>query len=84
MAIPEHLKADFDALPNAPGCYIYKDEQDHEIYVGKARSLRKRVRQYFDDKRVRDTKTLDLVARIRKMTSSNAIPKSKRFCSKTD
>lgn len=67
MPIPEHLKADFDALPNAPGCYIYKDEQDHEIYVGKARSLRKRVRQYFDDKRVHDMKTMDLVARIKRI-----------------
>jgi len=67
MAVPDALKADFDALPDAPGCYIYKDEQDHEIYVGKARSLRRRVRQYFDDKRPRDMKTLDLVARIKRI-----------------
>jgi excinuclease ABC subunit C len=65
MAVPDYLQTDFAALPDAPGCYIYKDEGDHEIYVGKARSLKKRVRQYFDDKRALDTKTLDLVARIR-------------------
>jgi len=67
MAVPDALKADFDALPDAPGCYIYKDEQDHEIYVGKARSLRRRVRQYFDDKRPHDVKTMDLVARIKRI-----------------
>jgi excinuclease ABC subunit C len=65
MPVPDHLKESFAALPDAPGVYIYKDESDHEIYVGKAVSLRKRVRQYFDDKRPLDMKTCDLVARIR-------------------
>jgi excinuclease ABC subunit C len=65
MAVPENLKASFDALPDAPGVYIYRDEEDHEIYVGKAVSLRKRVRQYFDDSRPLDQKTADLVTRIK-------------------
>ncbi len=65
MPLPDYLQPDFDALPDAPGVYIYKDDTDHEIYVGKAISLRKRVRQYFDDKRPIDRKTFDLVARIR-------------------
>ncbi|HEY3322444.1 MAG TPA: GIY-YIG nuclease family protein [Planctomycetota bacterium] len=64
MPVPDYLKADFEALPDAPGVYIYKDAQDREIYVGKALSLRKRVRQYFDEKRPFDQKTADLVARI--------------------
>jgi len=64
MPIPDGLKTDFEALPDAPGVYIYKDEKGREIYVGKALSLRKRVRQYFDDKRPIDLKTADLVARI--------------------
>jgi excinuclease ABC subunit C len=63
MAIPDHLRAGFDALPNAPGVYIYKDAGEREIYVGKALSLRKRVRQYFSDS-LDDRKTIDLVARI--------------------
>lgn len=63
MPIPEHLKADVAALPDAPGVYIYKDEQEQEIYVGKAVSLRKRVRQYFDE-RPKDDKTLALVSHI--------------------
>ena len=65
MPVPDDLKPHFDALPDAPGVYIYKDDKGREIYVGKALSLRKRVRQYFDDKRPLDVKTADLVARIR-------------------
>ena len=34
-------------LPTKPGVYIMHDEQDVIIYVGKAISLRNRVRQYF-------------------------------------
>ena len=64
MPVPEHLKACFEALPDAPGVYIYKDKEDREIYVGKALSLRKRVRQYFDDSRPADAKTAKLVASI--------------------
>ena len=64
MPVPEHLKACFEALPDAPGVYIYKDKQEREIYVGKALSLRKRVRQYFDEGRPPDAKTAKLVASI--------------------
>jgi excinuclease ABC subunit C len=35
------------ALPDAPGVYLFKDEKDVVLYVGKARSLRNRVRTYF-------------------------------------
>ena len=41
--IEEELKK----LPNKPGVYIMKNKQDEIIYVGKAVSLRNRVRQYF-------------------------------------
>ncbi len=41
--IEEQLKE----LPDRPGVYLMKDEMDEVIYVGKAKSLRKRVRSYF-------------------------------------
>jgi len=36
-----------EMLPTAPGCYIFKDSKSKVIYVGKAKSLRNRVRSYF-------------------------------------
>ncbi len=36
-------------LPDKPGCYIMRDKRGSIIYVGKAASLRKRVRSYFRD-----------------------------------
>ena len=37
-----------EKIPFDPGVYLMKDENGHVIYVGKAKSLRKRVRQYFN------------------------------------
>ncbi len=42
--------------------YLYKDEAAKIIYVGKARSLRARVRSYFNEDRLADVKTDSLVA----------------------
>ena len=40
-------KAKLKHIPGAPGVYIFKDKRDNIIYIGKARSLKKRVRSYF-------------------------------------
>ncbi|PYU90839.1 MAG: hypothetical protein DMG25_16315, partial [Acidobacteria bacterium] len=45
-----------EALPNQPGVYIFKDEAGRPIYIGKAKSLRSRVRSYFQDFRPSDEK----------------------------
>jgi excinuclease ABC subunit C len=49
-----HEKA--DALPAQPGVYFFKDESGKPIYVGKAKSLRSRVRSYFQESRSADEK----------------------------
>lgn len=41
------LRSLISLLPDAPGCYLMKDETGKIIYVGKAKSLKKRVSQYF-------------------------------------
>lgn len=41
------LKEKLAAVPTSPGCYLMKDARGQIIYVGKARVLRNRVRQYF-------------------------------------
>ncbi len=42
------LRKKLDELPAAPGCYLMKDRRGAVVYVGKAASLRARVRSYFD------------------------------------
>jgi len=45
-----------EGLPDQPGVYIFKDDEGRPIYVGKAKSLRQRVRSYFQDSRTPDEK----------------------------
>jgi excinuclease ABC subunit C len=56
----EQLKA----LPTRPGVYLMKDEAGHVIYVGKATSLRNRVRSYFGSPASMEPKTRRLVEHI--------------------
>jgi excinuclease ABC subunit C len=41
------LEPKLKLLPDRPGCYLYKNAEGRIIYVGKARNLKNRVRQYF-------------------------------------
>ncbi len=56
------LQEKIDSLPTEPGVYLYKNAQGKIIYVGKARSLRQRVRSYFQESRPLDPKTERLVS----------------------
>jgi len=49
-------------LPLAPGVYLYKDAAGKVIYVGKAKSLRLRVRSYFSEDKLADAKTGGLLS----------------------
>jgi excinuclease ABC subunit C len=49
MAASSDLKQRIRELPERPGCYLMKDSGGHVLYVGKAVSLRSRVRSYFQD-----------------------------------
>lgn len=58
--IQENLKR----LPDSPGVYIHKDKLGQVIYVGKAVSLKNRVRQYFQSSRHMDPKVRSMVSQI--------------------
>lgn len=53
-----------EKIPFDPGIYIMKDEKNNIIYVGKAKSLRKRVRQYFN-KTNKTIRIQNMVSKIR-------------------
>ena len=47
LNVKKELQEDFRALPNAPGIYYFTNKKDEIIYVGKAKSIRDRVKTYF-------------------------------------
>ena len=59
--IQEQLKK----LPGEPGVYLMKDENDKIIYVGKAISLKNRVRQYFQSSKNHSSKVKSMVKNIK-------------------
>jgi excinuclease ABC subunit C len=61
--IPKSIVIQDNVLPEAPGVYLMKNAKGEIIYVGKATSLKNRVRSYFTGKR--DPKTLKLVTDIK-------------------
>lgn len=60
FCIEEELKK----LPGSPGVYLMHDKKDEIIYVGKAISLKNRVRQYFQSSRNKTAKINQMVAHI--------------------
>ena len=60
----DELKEKALTLPLAPGVYIMKDKSDKVIYVGKAKRLKNRVSQYFQDTASHSLKTRLMVSKI--------------------
>lgn len=60
----EELKKKASTLPTEPGVYIMRDRSDQVIYVGKAKVLRNRVSQYFQDTAAHSPKTRQMVSNI--------------------
>jgi excinuclease ABC subunit C len=59
------LEDTLSRLPDRPGVYLFKDAKAQIVYVGKAASLKSRVRSYFQESRPRDAKTDALVRQVR-------------------
>ena len=60
----EQLKDKAHSLPFAPGVYIMRNKDDKVIYVGKAKKLKNRVSQYFQDTASHSPKTRLMVSKI--------------------
>lgn len=64
MEISEKIQGILATLPPKPGCYLMKNAEGKIIYVGKAISLKNRVRSYFHADSSHDNKTRRLVREI--------------------
>ena len=62
----ENLEGNLRSLPRGPGVYLFRDEAGDVLYVGKAKSLRSRVRSYFQrgDNRIGTAQLADRIADI--------------------
>ena len=63
-AAEEKLKNIISILPDSPGVYKYYSSEGELIYIGKAKSLKKRVSSYFNKNQYENKKTAVLVSRI--------------------
>ena len=59
-----NLQEELSKLPGSPGVYLMHNAKDEIIYVGKAISLKNRVRQYFRESTVKTAKIQQMVANI--------------------
>lgn len=62
--IKPRIKEVLPHIPTKPGIYQFKNEKDVVIYVGKAKNLRNRVMQYFQQSKPRDAKTVAMISKI--------------------
>lgn len=60
-----NIEEELKKLPDKPGVYLMKDDRGQIIYVGKAISLKKRVRQYFQSSRNNTPKVNAMVKKIK-------------------
>ena len=56
------LRPPSDSIPDEPGCYQFLDDKGRVLYVGKARSLRQRLANYFQDPKNLHARTAQMVA----------------------
>lgn len=73
------IKENLKKLPDSPGVYIHKDELGRIIYVGKAISLKRRVRQYFQSGKITDSKVRAMVSQIAEFEYINTATEMEAF-----
>jgi excinuclease ABC subunit C len=64
LIVPEKVASKLPHLPDGPGVYLWKSGDGQILYVGKAKSLRSRVRSYFGADHEENPKTRHLVGKI--------------------
>ena len=74
LNVKKELQEDFRALPNAPGIYYFTNKKDEIIYVGKAKSIRDRVKTYFSPSTPRKAqKIIKQAARLKHIITNSEL-----------
>jgi excinuclease ABC subunit C len=71
------LKAIIVSLPESPGIYKYYDASGVLMYIGKAKSLKKRVSSYFNKNHYENRKTAVMVSKIANIVFNLKVVKRK-------
>ncbi len=74
IVLGDTIEEQLEALPDESGVYLFRDADDEVLYVGKASSLRSRVRTYFrgGDSRVGLDRLIERVARVEVIVTQSA------------
>ena len=74
LNVKKELQEDFYSLPNAPGIYYFTNKKDEIIYVGKAKSIRDRVKSYFSPSAPRKAqKIIKQAARLKHVITNSEL-----------
>ncbi len=74
LNVKKELQDDYRSLPNAPGIYYFTNRKDEIIYVGKAKSIRERVKTYFSPSAPRKAaKIVKQAARLRHIITNSEL-----------
>ncbi len=65
LKINTELSTKLESLPVTPGVYQFKDDKGKLLYVGKAKVLRNRVRQYFQSRPQQSSRLATMISKIR-------------------
>ncbi|WP_243517123.1 MULTISPECIES: excinuclease ABC subunit UvrC [unclassified Candidatus Cardinium] len=64
METPRYTPNDIQYLPTLPGIYLFYNQKEEVIYVGKAKNIKKRVSDYFTASKVHNLKTARMITHI--------------------
>lgn len=67
------LQININNIPDSPGVYLFKDKNNKVLYIGKAKNLKNRIKQYFHNNSLKIKKLLETAKTIETIETPNEI-----------